>query len=265
MLSVGVKELVEFSCRRGDLVHEGVAGPSAREGMLAHKKLQSGKADSELAEVSLSGEFECLDETVRIQGRVDLIELETAIPVVTEIKSSYVDPQHLPDSVRELQWAQLKIYGALLFAADLGHPITSDQVCLRLSTFNLRDEQLYPEEVRIARTQLEDFLLDALQRWTAWQLQVAAFRAELQLSAADLEFPFDGYRPGQYELAASVFRCLRGGNKLLCEAPTGIGKTVSSLFPACKALGEQHIDQVAYLTAKTSGREAAFAAIEQLR
>ena len=62
-----------------------------------------------------------------------------------------------------------------------------------------------------------------------------------------------------------MFRCLRGGSKLLCEAPTGIGKTISSLFPACKALGEQHIDQVAYLTAKTSGREAAFTAIEQLR
>ena len=146
MLSVGVKELVEFSCRRGDLVHDGVAGPTAREGMLAHKKLQSDKADSELAEVSLVGEFECLDETVRIQGRVDLIELDSAVPVVTEIKSSYVDPQHLPDSVRELQWAQLKVYGALLSASDLGQPINSDEVRLRLSTFNLRDEQLYPED-----------------------------------------------------------------------------------------------------------------------
>jgi len=262
---VGVKELVEFSCRRGDLVHDGVAGPSAREGMLAHKKLQNEKAGTELAEVSLVGEFECLRETVKIQGRVDLIELEAAIPVVTEIKSSYVDPQHLPDSVRELQWAQLKIYGALLFTSDLNHPVASNQVRLRLSTFNLRDEQLYPEEVCFDRGQLQDFLSDALQRWTAWQLEVAALRAELQLSAADLDFPFDGYRSGQYELAASVFRCLRGGNKLLCEAPTGIGKTISSLFPACKALGEKHIDQVAYLTAKTSGREAAFAAIEQLK
>jgi len=134
-------------------VHEGVAGPSAREGMLAHKKLQADKADSELAEVSLAGEFECLDETVRVQGRVDLIELDTAIPVVTEIKSSYVDPQHLPDSVRDLQWAQLKIYGALLYASDLDQAVTSDQVCLRLSTFNLRDEQLYPEELSMARSE----------------------------------------------------------------------------------------------------------------
>jgi len=262
--SIGVKELVAFVWRRGDLVHDGVAGPTALEGMAAHKKIQSHKESSEQSEVSIATTLDCLGYKVKVRGRVDLLDLQHDKPIVTEIKSSYVEPHHVPEAVAQLHWSQLRIYAALLQHCEFKDQINSDDCLLRLSIINLRDEQIHTQEEHADWASLEKFLQSTLEQWVTWQKTVDAHRQRMRTSADSLEFPFPEFRDGQYQMAASVFRTLRDGQTLLCEAPTGIGKTVSALFPACKALAQQHVKQIAYLTAKTTGRQAASNALEKL-
>ena len=77
-------------------------------------------------------------------------------------------------------------------------------------------------------------------------------------------FPYGGMRPGQDELALSVFRAIRRGERLFAQAPTGIGKTMSTLYPAAKALGEGKCDRIFYLTAKGSTAREAWSAARRL-
>ena len=39
---------------------------------------------------------------------------------------------------------------------------------------------------------------------------------------------------------------------LFCQAPTGTGKTIATIFPAVKAVGEELADRIFYLSAKTA-------------
>ena len=96
LLSVGVKELIQFACSTGDLVREGPAGPTAREGIAAHRKIQSERDSEDEAEVSLSILYRKDDVTIKISGRVDLLRRDSSLPVLTEIKSSYVALTHIP-------------------------------------------------------------------------------------------------------------------------------------------------------------------------
>ena len=62
----------------------------------------------------------------------------------------------------------------------------------------------------------------------------------------------------------AVHRAAKRGERLFLQAPTGLGKTMSSLYPAVRACGEGLADRVFYLTAKASTRREAFAACERL-
>ena len=112
---------------------------------------------------------------------------------------------------------------------------------------------------------LREFFTEAAQQYIDWMKLIDAHRKQVQISANDLEFPHDGFREGQRKMAAAVYVTARDKGSLLCEAPTGIGKTISTLFPAMKAIGEKHIQSVAYLTAKNSGRVAANESILNLQ
>ena len=109
-----VKKLVDFACRSGDLVHTGPAGPTALEGQIAHKKLQKQKLSTEQAEVKVSSSITLDSLTLKLGGRVDLLSTpanSTDSPSVGEIKSCYAPPDKQPQSVVDLHWAQLKVYG----------------------------------------------------------------------------------------------------------------------------------------------------------
>ena len=266
LLSVGVKELIQFACSTGDLVREGPAGPTAREGIAAHRKIQSERDSEDEAEVSLSILYRKDDVTIKISGRVDLLRRDSSLPVLTEIKSSYVALTHIPESVVAQYWNQLWMYAALLLlerdSDNKPHtPAEINECCLRLLILNLRNQQVHTDSVTVSREQVLAFLDDVVTTWLIWQKQLARHRHSMRESATNMNFPFPDYRQGQYQMAANVYRSLRDGDRLLCEAPTGTGKSISAVFPACKALAEQHIEQIVYLTAKNSGKQAASSAM----
>lgn len=271
-LSIGVKELIQFACSTGDLVREGPAGPTAAEGIAAHKRIQMERTSDQEVEVSLSAIYSKDGVDVKVSGRLDLLDRHASPPVVTEIKSSYVAPAFIPESVKSQYWNQLRIYAALLLL-DGEHASTdssllraqNSECCMQLLIINLRDQHIHTDSITCSREELMAFLDDALSIWIAWQKRMNQHRQAMRSSASKLQFPFPGYRKGQYQMAAMVYRSFRDGDHLLCEAPTGTGKSISAMFPACKALAEQQIRQVVYMTAKNSGKQAAAVALTLLQ
>ena len=261
-LPLSVGELVAFACRSGDLHGDRPAGPTAQEGIRAHQKLQKQRPAGSEAEYRLEAHWQCEGQAVILSGRVDILHPQNDLhrPVqLDEIKTTYCPPEKLPESVRQLHWAQLKIYGfcyLLQRRAESGpNAIDDERVALQMLWYNLKERKSYPELREFRWAELEVFARAALKTYIQWHRHWQQHRRQVRDSARALAFPFPDYRAGQRALAVAAYRCLRDGGELVVEAPTGIGKTVSTLFPAIKALGEEQVDQLVYLTAKNSGRE----------
>lgn len=258
-LNLSVRELVEFVCREGDLLFQ--PGPTAQEGIAAHQKLQKQCSETTQAEFSVSGQFFSSGETVSIRGRVDLLHPEEKIPHLEEIKTIAVAFKELADSQKNLHWAQLKVYGCCYLLGNPDHT----QCQLSMIWYNVQTQRLHREQQQFNQQELMAFTQPVIDSYMSWYQKVRQLKSAIQQSAQSLAFPFQVYRPGQREMAVAVYRCLQQQQRLMINAPTGIGKTISTLFPALKALGEGLIDKIIYLTAKKTGREAARDALERMQ
>lgn len=257
-LILGVRELVEFCCRRGDLGYDGSPGVKALQGLQIHQQIQQryrSQADSEVA-VKWLGRSD--DIEIELGGRIDLLFADETPPRIEEIKTVYTYAPGLESD--PLHWAQLKCYGAC-YARE--HAL--DEVILSLNLVNLFSRQEQRHAKVFPRRELESFVETTLRQYLHWQRQVAALRRQIRQQARALEFPFGQFRAQQRYFAAEVYRAMVNRQRLMVEAPTGSGKTISTLFPALKAIGEDQCDQVVYLSAKVSGQQQAVTAIELMQ
>lgn len=260
VLVLPVGQVVAFSCRRGDLLNA-AHGPGAQEGIRAHSRLQKKKPAASVAEYRLEVTLSRRGRRLQLSGRADLFHPQQTPPLIEEVKSTYCPPQALAESQRYLHWSQLKFYGFCHLLQQSGH---ADSVRLAMLWYDLKADRVHRQEEVLQRCELEDFCLPLIDAYVAWLELVEQQRSQLSLTAGRLDFPFNDYRRGQRDLAVAVFRSLRDNTSYLAEAPTGIGKTVSSVFPAVKAMGAGHIDKVVYLTAKKQGRDAVRACLAAL-
>lgn len=261
-LKVSVTALADFACRIGDLELNGAIGPTAKEGMRAHKRLQSERSVE--SEFRLSSLIEVDDVSVTLSGRVDLFD-----PVahrLSEIKTTLVPAERLSPSKLALQWAQIKLYGYCYcqLLVERGDAIPVKGLELELIHTNIRADEISSDIQVLSEHELNVFATTALEKYVAWHKLIWSLQDQTKGSASKLEFPFKNFRSGQRDMAAAVFRSARDGESLLCEAPTGTGKTLSSLFPVVKALGEGYAKHVVYLTAKTSGRQSVMQSVRLL-
>ncbi|WP_444900771.1 ATP-dependent DNA helicase [Microbulbifer sp. VAAC004] len=266
-LKLSVGELVAFSCRRGDLTHTGGPGPTAQEGIRAHQKLQKRRPKGAEAEYRLQVQLECAGQDILLEGRVDILHPQAGLhqpAQLDEIKTTYCHPDKLPENTLLLHWAQLKIYGFCYLLQQRQKGGSVEEVSLQMVWYNLKEKKSYSEQSLFNWEDLEKFAGDALSLYIHWHRAWQAHRQQVIQTAKSLPFPFPDYRPGQRQLAVSAYRCLRDAGQLVVEAPTGIGKTISTLFPAIKALGEEKLDQLLYLTAKNSGRQVVRETIAKL-
>ena len=286
-LRVSVTTLANFACKAGDLMPMGVAGPTAREGMRAHKAVQKkalervdkdslqrlslsdGKSltaalvsESVQTELTLSCTRNIESSDIVLRGRVDIADL--TIPRLTEIKTTLVPAERVPETQHALQWAQLKLYAFLFLNSDQPNAQSRDEVELELLHVNIRADDTKSELKTMTRSEATEFAQQALAIYVKWMHRIASMRSSFTESSKDLRFPHHEFRIGQRDMAAAVYRSTRDGDALLCEAPTGIGKTISTLFPAAKAMGEGEVRQVTYLTAKVAGRLSAMQALNEL-
>lgn len=263
---VSVSNLVSFACRTGDLVLQAPAGPTALQGIKAHQKIQNEKSTQTLSEVSLKIPLKIGQDEIVLSGRMDLLDPCASPPLIQEIKSTLVAPERIPKSVAAVHWAQLKVYGycyLLQLRSDVQKALFAD-IDLCLLWANLSDGTQTRESMVVSFEELESFCLQAVESYLSWIKKVDSQYLQTQSSAKALVFPYEQFSQGQRDMAAATFRAARDTGYLLCEAPTGIGKTVSTLFPALKAIGDKHIKKIAYITAKTSGREVALKTLDDL-
>ncbi|MGY6567136.1 MAG: ATP-dependent DNA helicase [Halomonadaceae bacterium] len=250
---VAVRALCDFTAREGDLDLRFTPSPSAREGIAGHALVAGRRGQSYERELALSGHYRGL----AVSGRAD--GFDPALNRLEEIKTHRGDLSRMPANQRALHWAQVKVYGALL-CAERG----LDALTLALVYFDIGSERETLLTEQASATELTVFFEAQCERFLSWAEQEAHHRQARDTALTGLSFPHAEFRPGQRELAEGVYKSAATGRCLLAQAPTGIGKTVATLFPTLKAMPRRQIDRLAFLTMKTPGRRLALEAMVQL-
>jgi DNA excision repair protein ERCC-2 len=250
---VAVRALCEFTAKSGDLDLRFTPSPTALEGIAGHAAVAARRVAPYESEISLSGEHGQL----LVRGRAD--GYDPAINRLEEVKTYRGELDAMPDNHRHLHWAQVRIYGWLLCQAR-----GLAEVELALVYFDIGSQRETVLTEKRDAAWLQAYFEEQCRRFEAWAEQEMAHRAARDAALLALPFPHAGFRPGQRHLAESVYRVARDGGCLMAQAPTGIGKTVGTLFPLLKACPGQALDKVFFLAAKTSGRALALDALAQI-
>lgn len=260
-IRLSVRELVEFVLRCGSIDSRFSGFDRMNEGSRIHRKLQKAAGDAYEAEVSFKAQRTIDGVRYTLEGRADgVIAEQDGGFTIDEIKTTAAPAELLTADFNPLHWAQAKCYGAFLCERG-GLPGAGVQI----TYYQIDTDEIIRHRRAFTAAELEDFLKDTLRRYAPWARMAAQWRGTRNASLRALRFPFPAYRPGQYEMARAVYRTIAGGGRLFCAAPTGIGKTMSTLFPALKAMGEEKGERIFYLTAKTITRQAAEEALARLR
>ncbi|EKK3340527.1 ATP-dependent DNA helicase [Listeria innocua] len=256
-VQISVRRLVEFVLKSGSIDSRMTSSDRALEGTKIHQLLQKEAGEEYEAEVSLKLVRVIDDISFTLEGRADgVINGE----MIDEIKTTEVEMDEITEDFRPLHWAQLICYGFMLAEkSDLA------EVTLQLTYYQVADKEVKQFTRVMSRKEMSTFVDDLLSKYAIWAKMSAAWEMKRNKSIQELTFPYDGYRRGQRELAIAVYRTAMDDEKLFCEAPTGIGKTMSTLFPSVKAMGEGKADKLFYFTAKTITRQVAEDALDEMR
>jgi DNA excision repair protein ERCC-2 len=250
--SIAVRALCEFTAKVGDLDLRFTPSPTAMEGIVGHRTVASRRSEGYQSEVALEGFY----QNLKVKGRAD--GYDPAQNCLEEVKTYRGDLSKQPTNHRQLHWAQAKIYGWLMC-----RKLELAQINLALVYFDIVSEKETCLVEAFSAPQLQQFFEDHCARFLFWAEREMAHRAGRNRAAQALTFPHADFRPGQRHLAESVFKAVSTGRCLMAQAPTGIGKTVGTLFPMLKALAPQQLDKVFFLTAKTPGRKLAQVIIDR--
>lgn len=252
-LAVSVRTLCAFAAKAGDLDLRFVPAPSAQEGAAGHRLVQARRGPGYESEVGLSTRFERL----LVRGRADGYDPYRLR--VEEIKTFRGDFDAIKANHRALHWAQARSYAWMLCERD-----ALERVDVALVYLDLGTEKEVVLEESATRDALRQHFEGLCRRYLAWAEQEARHRAGIDHALGALAFPHGEFRAGQRELAQAVYRSATSGRHLLAQAPTGIGKTIATLFPLLKARPAKQFDKIFFLTAKTSGRAVALGALQVL-
>lgn len=251
---IGVRRLVEFVWQTGNLHGEIFSSDNtALQGAAIHRQLQKNWDKDCIAEFDLKLPIQIGNQEYTIHGRADGVhQKNNNYDKIIEIKTSSVSFDTISDSKRNLYWAQLKIYAALLMRT-----CKIDHVELELIYFQTNTNKITHKKRLFTKVEAESFFtktINILDKWIKLKQKMLLKRNN---SIHKLHFPFKQYRPHQRELAAAVYKTVVLHKRLFVEAPTGTGKTISTLFPSIMALGQNKTERIFYLTAKESTRQVA--------
>ena len=260
-IRISVRDLVEFLEKSGDLDGR-YAGRRETKAMQAgsrlHRKIQGRMGSGYHAEVPLKYRKEWERFSLLIEGRADGIWTEEAFTTIDEIKGTFREVDRMTEPMR-VHLAQARCYAYIYSEQN-----QLDKAGVRMVYANLETEDVryFTEnwEWQVLKAWFDD-LMERYYRWLSFQ---ADWTEQREASLKKLVFPYE-YREGQRELAAGVYRSILRKKRLFIQAPTGVGKTLSALFPALKAVGEGLGDKIFYLTARTITRMVAADTLDLLR
>ena len=258
-VKISVRNLVEFILRSGDIDNRIAAQDkdAMQMGAKLHRKIQKRMGASYHPEVTLRRvvEFDTFD--IQVEGRADGIIEEERI-CIDEIKGVFKDLERMEEPV-PVHLAQAKCY-ACIYAREK----ELAEIDVQMTYCNMETEDIRRFRESYKADELEEWFMDLMHRYEKWARFQIEWREERNASVKQVEFPYD-YRKGQRELVSSVYRTILRKKKLFIQAPTGTGKTLATVFPAVKAVGEGLGDKIFYLTAKTITRTAAAGAFNTLK
>ena len=263
LVRISVRNLVEFVLRSGDIDNRHSAG-AQKEAMLAggriHRKIQKRMGANYRAEVPLKFSVEDDEQeiTLLVEGRADGIMEEDGIVTIDEIKGMYMDVSRLEEPIM-IHLAQAMCYG-YFYCCDKA----LDGIRLQITYANLDTEEIKRFHIDRSKEELEQWFRCVVHEYFKWARYQYHHELVRNGSIRGLEFPFP-YRDGQRDLVVSVYKTIARRKKLFIQAPTGIGKTLSTVFPSVKAIGEGKGEKLFYLTAKTITRTVAEEALKILR
>ncbi|MBS4539181.1 ATP-dependent DNA helicase [Clostridium sp. D2Q-11] len=251
-IKISIRNLVEFILRSGDIVSGYVGRNRAVEGTRIHSMIQKEMDDNYTPEVTLKTDVHFDDLTVTVQGRADGIIEEDDNIIIDEIKSTTRPLEKIDEDFNPLHWAQAKCYGYIYcIQNDLA------EIDIQLTYYQIDTEEIKRLIKTYKLEELTEFFNDLMDRYYIWANFTRKWMNTRDISIKELEFPFGSYRKGQRRLAVGVYRTIDENKKIFAEAPTGIGKTISTVFPSVKAIGENKGEKIFYLTAKTITRSVA--------
>ncbi|PKM55565.1 MAG: ATP-dependent helicase [Firmicutes bacterium HGW-Firmicutes-3] len=250
-IQVSVRNIIDYILRGGSIESVALSSTRAVDGTRAHQKFQKAQKDDYQVEVKLVHTCQVDQIDFTITGRMDGLFEEEGMVVIDEIKSTGI-PLHLIKGNNIMHWAQVKMYGYIYAFQNHLMGVTCRLTYIDLEDYNVQHFTSY-ETIE----DLEDFYYDILGRYAKWALSLERFKERCLDSIGTLTYPFATYRKGQKQLMHGVYKTIIEGQKLFARAPTGIGKTIATLYPAIKALGEKKTEKIFYLTAKTIGKEVA--------
>ncbi len=260
VIRISVRNLVEFILRSGDLDSKrGVQDKEAmQKGSRLHRKIQKQMGSNYRAEVSLKYDMEYEDLILRVEGRADGIFTENEKICIDEIKGIYRNVESLESAV-PVHRAQAMCYAWITAVQE-----DQKEIGIQLTYANLDTEEIRRFRETLTREYLEKWYRDLMDQYHKWVSFRLSWKEKRDASMRNLEFPFP-YRKGQREMVTGVYHAVSNKKQIFVQAPTGVGKTMSSLFPAVRAVGEGKGEMIFYLTAKTITRTVAQDAFEILR
>lgn len=259
---IGIRELIEFTLRSGDLVAQSRSNHTALEGARIHRKLQKQAGPDYQKEISLSYETTLDDQAIKIEGRADgvIIDPDTHAILVDEIKTAEADFAELTQDALTRYWGQAKFYAWILADQE-----KVDQVTVQLTYFQTTTEIVTRKQQICTHDDLTKFVQDVLKEYEFWLHLRSQWVTERNQAAKQLQFPYADFRAGQHQFAGIVYKTIAAQKILLTEAPTGTGKTIATLFPTVKSFVDNKVQRIFYLTAKTSTRAVAEHTLNDLR
>ena len=261
-LRLSVHQLVDFLLRSGDIDNRVFNRSSMSEGSRLHSVYQSKQSSNYMSEYPLAVSLTVDEIDILLEGRADgVIKRSDGSYVIDEIKTTVEELKVFHDDNLEWHLGQAKCY-AYMFAKlnDL------EFIGIKLTYIRQgKEKEQLIDSYYFNYLELEQFVIDLINQYLEFYNIIFEHVNKRNESIANLSFPFDKYRPGQRELAKYSYAAAKKGKRLFVEAPTGIGKTMSTLFPFIKALKDDDKSKIFYLTAKTSGKEAAHQAIRILK
>lgn len=261
-LTLPIRRLVEFLLRTGSIDSRFTGFDRALEGARLHRKLQRAAVKEYpdyQAEAALKQDYTCADIAYTLEGRADGIFTDKdGTPTIDEIKTTTLPPEFITGEQSPEHWAQAQIYAAI-YARQQGLPAMR----VRLVYYQVDEDLEFTFNHDYSADALDAIVTDLLTQYAPWAKRSAEWQRMSRASRQALPFPFASYRPGQRAMMNVVYKTCTEGGQLLCQAPTGIGKTMSVLFPALKAVGEG--GPIFYLTARGTTRAAAENALTLLR
>jgi len=258
-VKMSVKALAEFLYQHGDLTSSFLSAERANIGSRIHRMLQKRGGEAYQSEVFLKETTRLNEIDFIIDGRADgVIKTDQGI-VIDEIKTVTCDYEDISEDMNITHWAQAYGY-AYIYAKQ--HACSD--IIVQLTYYQIDIDEIKQFQQRKTFDECKEFYMGMLQAYYDWAMRIHTFHERRDASLKALSFPFPHYRAGQRELAIAVYKTILDEDVMFAQAPTGIGKTISALFPACKALGEGKIERIFYLCAKNVTAKVAKDSIKQM-